>query len=225
MSTDRVTVGSSAHSDQTTLAGIEERLARIEGLLVPLAQVAEAAPGGVATLTDMFDGWATRDGRMDARILALQDLLTRLTAPQTLQMLERMLEQAENLPNMVATLTDIADNAAEASARAGMPVEALVQSAASALRGASRLATAPEVKAVFESGILAPKTLQALGQVAQAVGRAPERIRPLGLLGALRVSRDLSVQYALGFLMTVAQSLGGVIAAEQQARGLEARNV
>lgn len=199
---------------------VDARLSRIEALLGPLAQVAqwvEAAPAGVSTLTDIADEWAARDGHMDARMDALHDLLAKLADPGTLRMLTTMIEQAEQLPQMVATVVDIADAAAAEAARQGMPVESLVQAVGRALRGLSRLATAPEVQALFESGMLAPKTLRTLGRVASAVGDAGAHGRPIGLVGALRASRDLGVQRALGFMLSVAREFGRALGEEQPA--------
>lgn len=216
-------VGSDATAAR--LAAIDARLERLERMLAPVAELTAAIPGGTATVTDILDEWALQDGRVDERLRNLHKVLLQLSEPKTLGMLSEMIVQAQQLPQMVATIVDIGDDIAAESARNGVRVEAVVQSARRAIKGLSRLATAPEVTALFESGMLDPATLKTLGRVAAAVGEAQKSARPIGLLGAWRASRDAGVQRALGFMMAVAAEFGRAISDDDQPKRLEDGNV
>jgi len=80
---------------EAALARIEARLARLERALEPVETVAVQAPLLVATVTEMADASAARMGGVDARTHALADITERLTRPQTIATLNRLLEIAE----------------------------------------------------------------------------------------------------------------------------------
>lgn len=125
------------HSDAAlfaALARIEHRLTALESGAVRLAPVldrvaeAEAAfPGFVATAADTVDGWiagldATGSGA-DARVRAAGPLLERLSRPETVARLERLLERLD----VVAFLADSAVFQPPAVSVISLAGEALVE--------------------------------------------------------------------------------------------------
>jgi hypothetical protein len=120
-----------------------------------------------------------------------------------------LVELTEQVKPAVATFTDIVDETMARAAADGMEIERLVESTKNALLRLAQLATAREVQALLDSGMLDPAALSTLGLAARAVADASEHPpRRVGMLGALRAARQPSVQRALGFLITVAENLG-----------------
>ncbi len=120
-----------------------------------------------------------------------------------------MVELSEQAKPAVATFTDILDETMARAASEGMEIERLVESSKNAILKLAQLATAREVQALLDSGMLDPAALSTLGMTARAVADASMEPAPrMGMLGALRAARQPSVQRALGFLMRVAENVG-----------------
>ncbi|MGB8332555.1 MAG: DUF1641 domain-containing protein, partial [Polyangiales bacterium] len=193
----------------STLQRIEARLARLEQALEPLTKATDAAPALTSTAVDIIDDWATQVGDLDARMRSMSELLERLTRPEALAPLMVFVEMTEQAKPALATFTDIVDEMMARAAADGMEIERLVESTKNALLRLAQLATAREVQALLDSGMLDPATLSTLGLAARAVADASERpVKRVGMFGALRAARQPSVQRALGFLITVAENLG-----------------
>ncbi len=208
-STGSTTPGETRSDLEATLRRIEARLERLEQTLEPIAQAVTAAPDLTSTAVDVIDDWANQHGDLDARLRTLSELFERLTRPETLAPLMTFVELTEQVKPAVATITDIIDEAMAQAAAEGMEIERLVESTKNALLRLAQLATAHEVQALLDSGMLDPRALSTLGLTARAVADASERpaVR-VGMLGALRAARQPSVQRALGFLISVAENLG-----------------
>jgi len=203
------TPGETGSDLQITLRRIEARLERLEQTFEPLAQAVTAAPDLTSTAVDVIDEWANQHGDLDARLRTLSELFERLTRPETLTPLMTFVELTEHVKPAVATFTDIVDETMARAAADGMEIERLVESTKNALLRLAQLATAREVQALLDSGMLDPAALSTLGLAARAVADASEHPPPrVGMLGALRATRQPSVQRALGFLITVAENLG-----------------
>ncbi len=98
-------------SPPDTLERIEARLARIEAMMTPLAQVAAQLPQTAAVATDALDEWAQQDGQLDARLAELTKLAMRVSEPATVRRLRAMLDHLDALPDLVATGMDVIDEA------------------------------------------------------------------------------------------------------------------
>jgi len=94
-----------------TLERIEARLARIEAMMTPLAQVAAQLPQTAAVATDALDEWAQQDGQLDARLAEVTKLAMRASEPTTLRRLRAMLDHVDALPDLMATGMDVLDEA------------------------------------------------------------------------------------------------------------------
>jgi uncharacterized protein YjgD (DUF1641 family) len=208
-STGTTSPGETGGDLASTLRRIEARLERLEQTLEPLAKATAAAPALTATAVDVIDGWANQVGDLDARMQSLSELLERLTRPEALAPLLTFVEMTEQAKPAVATFTDIVDEMMARAAADGMEIERLVESTKNALLRLAQLATAREVQALLDSGMLDPAALSTLGLAARAVADASEQpAKRVGMFGALRAAGQPSVQRALGFLITVAENLG-----------------
>lgn len=118
------------------------------------------------------------------------------------------------LPALAGMAVDVLDEAMARAAADGVELERLVEATRNAVLGLARLATAPEVKAVLDSGMFDPGALSTLGLAARAVADASAQPpRRAGILGAMMAARQPSVQRALGLLITVAENLGASLEA------------
>jgi uncharacterized protein YjgD (DUF1641 family) len=194
---------------EATLSRIEARLERLERALDPITEATTAAPAFTSTAVDVIDDWANQHGDLDERLRTLSELLERMTRPEALAPLMMMVELTENAKPAVATVTDIVDETMARAAENGMEIERLVESSKNAVLKLAQLATAREVQALLDSGMLDPAALSTLGMTARAVADASEEPAPrVGLFGALRAAGQPSVQRALGFLIRVAENVG-----------------
>lgn len=208
-STGSTTPGENRSELEATLRRIEARLERLEQAIEPLTEVTAAAPALTSTAVDVLDDWANQHGDLDTRLRTLSELLERMTRPEALAPLMMMVELSEQAKPAVATITDILDETMARAASEGMEVERLVESSKNAILKLAQLATAREVQALLDSGMLDPAALSTLGMTARAVADASMEPAPrMGMLGALRAARQPSVQRALGFLMRVAENVG-----------------
>ncbi len=203
------TPGETGFDLETTLRRIEARLARLEQTLDPIHKATTAAPALTSTAVDVLDDWANQHGDLDERLRTLSELLERITRPEALAPLMMVVELTENAKPAVATITDIIDETMARAAADGMEIERLVESSKNAVLKLAQLATAREVQALLDSGMLDPAALSTLGMTARAVADASEEPAPrVGLFGAIRAAGQPSVQRALGFLIRVAENLG-----------------
>jgi uncharacterized protein YjgD (DUF1641 family) len=203
------TPGETRSDLEATLRRIETRLERLEQALDPITQATAAAPAFTSTAVDVIDDWANQHGDLDERLRTLSELLERMTRPEALAPLMLMVELSEQAKPTIATVTDIVDETMARAAAEGMEIERLVESSKNAVLKLAQLATAREVQALLDSGMLDPAALSTLGMTARAVADASDEPAPrIGLFGALRASQQPSVQRALGFLLRVAEKLG-----------------
>ena len=203
------TPGESGSDLESTLRRIETRLERLERTLDPITAATAAAPALTSTAVDVLDDWAHQHGDLDERLRTLSELLERMTRPEALAPLMMMVELSEQAKPAIATVTDIVDETMARAAAEGMEIERLVESSKNAVLKLAQLATAREVQALLDSGMLDPAALSTLGMTARAVADASDEPAPeVGMFGALRAARQPSVKRALGFLIRVAEKLG-----------------
>ncbi|MCA9657250.1 MAG: DUF1641 domain-containing protein [Myxococcales bacterium] len=171
-----------------TLSRIEARLERIEERLSRLDAVTEQLPGVAATAGDIFDEWATNDGRADQRLRALAALVEKLTRPEVLATLDQAVTMAEAVPGVVATGVDTFDELVREASAQGIDVDR-------SLVGLVRL----------------------LGHADRALAHARQaQPRRLGAFGLLRALREPGVQRAMGFLLDLAGGLGEAMIREDE---------
>ena len=203
------TPGETGPDLESALRRIEARLERIERVLDPIAEATTAAPAITSTAVDVIDDWANQHGDLDTRLRTLSELLERITRPEALATLMMVVELTENAKPAIATFTDVIDETMARAAADGMEIERLVEASKNAVLKLAQLATAREVQALLDSGMLDPAALSTLGMTARAVADASAEPAPrMGLFGALRAASQPSVQRALGFLIRVAENVG-----------------
>lgn len=144
---------------------------------------------------------------------ALQSLDERTRAiADVAEGLRPLIAVARQSPGFVAVLMDSFDEAMRVAHDKGIDVErGLLNGAEAALRfGATMDAErVRELDALLKSGVLAPSTLQIIGQLGSALTEtAAVPPPPTGVLGLLKAFGQPDVQRALGFLVTFAERFG-----------------
>jgi len=126
---------------------------------------------------------------------------------------------AQQVPNLVATAVDVIDNKICDSQNGGFDLDARIAAAGelvsrltdpSTMRGIARLLDLlPRVEPLFESGILAPETVEVISKVGQALAQTrSEKSGEAGLFGAWRATRKPEVRRALDFTLRMATHFG-----------------
>lgn len=196
-----------------------ERMERIEGKLARVEALADQVPAAVATAADVVDGLyrdaahagVDGDERLKLGLVALE----RLTAPESLRAITGLTAQLSTLdqlarqaPGFAAMTVDMVDELYAAVGRQGINLEETARQGLVAFRNFVALLQSDEVRALIDSGVLDPKTLQVMGAAANALvctQREPRRAGPLTLLRALF---DRNIQRSLGFALGFAERFG-----------------
>ncbi|MFQ3660921.1 MAG: DUF1641 domain-containing protein [Chloroflexaceae bacterium] len=226
MHTNGVTLVEPAPADAPQLAGMMhallERMERIEQKLARVEALAGQAPMALAVATDTFDSLyregaqagVDADERLKLGLIALE----RLTTPENLRAIAGLAGQLAILdqftrqaPGLMAMTVDMIDELYAAIGRQGINLEETAREGLVAFRNFVALLHSDEVRALLDSGVIDPRTLQVIGAAADALVRTqrePSRAGPLTLLRAL-FDRDIqrSLGFALGFAARFGQNL------------------
>jgi len=230
---------STTGADERVIAALERveaRLERLEQRLDGASKLAEAAPGAIAMAGDTFDSavasLARRGVDVDARLQAALALLERVSAPETLANLERLLDVAESLPGLAAAAGDTLDGIVGRLADRGVDVDERLH----ILACVSERLTAPEALSavskmlenidslvqVLDSGIFEECAIATVGCAAKALAEIrAEGIHPVGVVGAMRALSDPGVQRSLGVAVEFGRRFGSAM--EEEARRCDGR--
>lgn len=186
-------------SDATALLiKMSEKIDRMERQLQALEPVITQSPGMIGMIADTSDQLYTNAARqgidLELRLKNGLSVLEKLTQPNTIAAVNQLIGAAPQAPGMLAMAMDSIDDLFAMAKRDGFDIEDLGRNSINAL------------KTLIDSGMLDPKPLAILGQVAASLQEStPQRIGPMGLMKALS---DPEVQLALGFFVSVAKQLG-----------------
>jgi hypothetical protein len=193
----------------SNLARIETRLEHIERMLARFEAMAAQAPGLVGMASDIADEWATRDGRVDARLTEVLELLKRVTRPEALQSLQTLVQQLEAVPGLFAMLGDMLDAFAQEAQAGGADLHIATEHLFETFRALVKLLGRPEIGELLRSGVLSSGAVRSMNMAARAFAEAGTHSgERLGLFGAFSKTRDPDVQRALAFLLNTAKTLG-----------------
>lgn len=216
-------VGGTAMIDASHVAGLMsqmlERMDRLEGKLARVEALADQLPAAMATAADVVDGLYRDAGRAgidgDERLKLGLVAIERLSAPESLRAITGLTAQlgtldqlARQAPGFAAMTVDMVDELYAAVGRQGINLEETAKQGLVAFRNFVTLLQSEEVRALIDSGMLDPKTLQVMGAAANALvctQREPRRAGPLTLLRALF---DRNIQRSLGFALGFAERFG-----------------
>lgn len=222
-----------AHLDR-----LEDRLDRMEARLdavgAPVERLVQQAPAALAMVADAADGLAARigPGDLDARLAAVARTVERVTHPDTLRVLDLLLDRSDRIeaavalldqaPGAVAMVADSLDQMADRVAATGVPLHERVDvllGAAERLSSPAALAVLTvvterleEVKSLLGSEVLDPEAVRVVGLAGRALveSRACD-CGPVGPMGALGALREAPVQRALGFAVAFARQFGAAL--------------
>lgn len=205
------------------LERLERRLDRIESRLDRVSSLIDHAPPLVGMLADTADGFAARAADrgvdVDARLRDALTLVERLTAPETVALLDRALTVAGSAPALMATVTDTLDSLVARAGEAGIDVDArlrVLAAVAERLTSPTALAAVREVldridvvQRLLDSGVLAEAPVAVVERAALSMAQTcAEHPAPIGPWAAMRAMREPGVQRTLGFALRFARRFG-----------------
>ncbi len=175
--------------------------------------VADRIPGLLSMAGDIVDDGCCQaaDNGIDipARLTAVAGLVEKLTRPGTVEQLEQLLELSERLPGLAAMGVDMLDEGYQRAAERGVDWSALNEHGLEMLTALTKLLTSDEFKALMQSGVLDPCTIQVVAKAGEAmVDSNREAVKPAGILSLLRGMGDRDRQKALGFLLSFSKHFG-----------------
>ena len=205
------------------LSGLLERIDQLEDLI----NVTGQAPGMVAMMTDVADEQyrlAAESGiDIEARMKAGLVLVEKLTTPQSMTVLSKLVDQMDTLdqavgvleqaPGMVAMGVDMADDMVRSAGELGFDVDQFTTQGLQALIKFSTLVASDDFDAIIESGILDADAVTIIGDMGNTLAQCKQDPpQPMGIFGLMRAMRDPNAQIALGFLANFANRFGARIA-------------
>ncbi len=184
-----------------------------------LADLSQQAPGMIAMTTDMVDevmAQTTRNGiDLQERLQLTLQLVERLTAPQTMKVVSKLLDNIgtleavlEQAPGMVGMAVDLADELYSNALQQGVDLELLARQGMNAGGRFVELLQSKEVQSLMQSGVLDPKALDVLGCAANALIESQNQPKSMGLFAVLMAGNDPDIKRALGFGLTFAKYFG-----------------
>lgn len=199
-----------------------------------MLSVAGDIPHLIAIAADFFDAvcrQASQDGiDIEQRATSLVKLLVRVTEPDKMRAIERLVSRLpkleegsallEELPNLIATAVDVFDDWAATQKAQGIDLEQSVRQglhAALYLGGHIRKKELDRIGFLLKSEVLSADsvaTVSLAGSALSSCHQGPcehpvaKRVGFFGLLGAMR---DPNTQRALSFALQFARCFGGVL--------------
>lgn len=153
-------------------------------------------------------------------------LVDRLSDPKTIEQLVLLLDKLETVGYLVNMLESFLSRGPELADSVNELIQVLreglrtpefisrAEVALNALRRMQELLDSPQVRSLFESGVLDPHAVSLVGKVARALTRAAASAhdptvmqKRVGLLGLMRALSDPEVQPALNFVLSLARNL------------------
>lgn len=206
-------------SAPATSAALVRLLDRADLLADAVDRLAEL-PHLTAMSADMVDGFIRArqaDGvDMHATLRGLGELAKALTRPETMAAARKLSERlpelaklAEDGPKLLAMAMDAFDEISFRAAQQGFDVDAAIKSFLTMGVRITEVLDSPQFKALLESDVLAPETLEIIGRAGRALTeQSSAACGRTGVFGALGATRDEDIQRALYFAIGFAQRFG-----------------
>ncbi|TWT61687.1 DUF1641 domain-containing protein [Rubinisphaera italica] len=214
-----------------SLSRLVGRAKDVEHLVERAMQANNAADGLLATVADVIDEQCEKINQsgtsVEERIGSLASLLLKVTEPETVSALSRLvdrlpqLEEASRLldevPNLLAIATDVIDEYAANLKSHGVELEKSISQGLHALLWLGCRVSEEELERLgflLRSDVLDPHALDVVGHAATSLAncqretceqKTAERI---GVLGLLKSLRDPNMQRTLGFGIRFAKCFG-----------------
>lgn len=202
---------------------IDARIARLEAQ-PPAASIPAELESIGAMLADIVDdrirGLQAEGLDIDQTGQGLAALAKAAARPEVLGAAERLTNKlpelaklAEDGPKLAAMVADTFDDLAVRAARQGFDLDRAIGSLLSVGLELSRVLESPQFRALFDSGVLAPETLEIVGRAGRALSeQSGSECGRTSLFGAVGASSNPDVQRALHFLIGVARRFGSEMA-------------
>ncbi|HID51621.1 MAG TPA: DUF1641 domain-containing protein, partial [Anaerolineae bacterium] len=173
--------------------------------------LAQEAPAMMSMVADMADdAYREAAGRgvdIDARLRAGLAMAEKLTAPEMIEQLDKLINMAVQGPDVMSMMADIADDTYREMADNGVDLEERARAGWQMVVKATEPSTMKRLDHMFdtllmaEEGVLSPEAVAMVGMTARALVAARQQpAQKVGLWGMLTALRDPQLQEAVGFL-------------------------
>lgn len=180
-----------------TIQALNRLLDRVESLekgLSLLEESIQSVPGAISTVVETMDEYALEAMEqgvdIEERMNLIGQILTKLSHPNHLRVLNEFLDTAPNILPMLQALKDLPGIFA-------LTVDTI-----------DELYDKGEITAIIDSGVFDPAALNTVGMLGKSLVESRKNSKPIGLLGLLGALRDPAVQSSLGFLIGFAKAFG-----------------
>lgn len=209
-----------------------ERLDRMERRMDTMMEMTQQAPMMLAMMTDTVDDTfrqASMKGiDIEGRIKNLLDMMEKLTADDTAEVLTSLLSRSDQLkqtleffdqgPHFIAMVTDMMDELAKAVQSSGIDIHITLKQFYRSFQRFALLVNSGEFEAFLDSGVLGAEAVHMVGTLGKALEQSnSEPPSSVGLFGMLGVMGDKDVQRAMGFLTKVLKHFGKALPNENRA--------
>jgi uncharacterized protein YjgD (DUF1641 family) len=209
------------------LSGLLDRMDQLEELV----RLTDQLPGAVAMAADIVDDtYATAAAAgvdVEARTKAGLALAEKLTAPQNMATLTKLVDQMDKVdtavgmldqaPGMMAMGMDITDDIMARAMESGLDVDKFTTQGLSALIKFSSLVASDEFDELVFSGILDTETIAIVSDVGETLVECKkDPPRRLSIFGLARELNDPDAKVAMGFLANFAKHFGHRICEERR---------
>mgnify|MGYP001813780932 FL=1 len=221
-------------SDPETAESLSRLIGRakdVEHLIERAVYANNAADGLFATVADVIDEQCEKINQsgtsVDERLGSLVNLFLKVTEPETVSALSRLidrlpqLEEASRLldevPNLLAVVTDLVDEFAANLKSQGVELEKSISQGLHALLWLGCRVSEDELERLgylLRSDVLDPNALEVVGHAATSLARCQRETCEqrtsdrIGLIGLLKALRDPNLQRTVGFGVRFAKCFG-----------------
>lgn len=237
MSEDKIR-GVEADDTGPSLEEVAARLDRIEAALekiVGIIDEGQALPGMAAMMVDVADEYVATAAAagidVDERVRQVMRVSMKVTDPMVLTTLERVLDRfeefsglvdlLEGVPASLAAVVDVVDDFVERAQEAGIDMIDMPRQLGESVLHLGRLVGSSEWKALLESGLLGPESLDLLARVGESLEESRQyEVKSVGPFGLFSALRDDDVGQTMGFALRFAGRFGRRIRGERKQKRL-----
>ncbi|OQY99271.1 MAG: hypothetical protein B6D35_09755 [Candidatus Brocadia sp. UTAMX2] len=214
------------HKIMELLTPLSVRIDSLERSLSTIDAFIKKLPAMLAITTDIADEFyrnAAASGiDIEERLKKSASLLVQLTDPKkidalshfmnTLDTMTPLLKQFEKVPDILAMIVDSLDELCKGTERSGIDFERIMRQGKDAVAQLNELIKSDGLKALMNSGILNPKSVNIVAQAGCVLAECKEdRPKKMGIVGLIKAFGNGDIQCALGFLINFCKRFGRLL--------------
>ncbi|HQU31020.1 MAG: DUF1641 domain-containing protein [Planctomycetia bacterium] len=208
------------------LTRLFRRIDSLERSFANFEDIVKKLPVMMAITTDSIDEYysnAVKSGiDIEERCKRAVEMLIQITDPKRIDTLSQLiknidtltllLNQVGRIPDTLAVIVDSFDELCKNAECSGIDFDQIVKQGKDAAALLNGFLKSDELKALMNSGILNPKTINIVAQAGCALAECKEdRPGKLGIIGLIKALGNCDLQCALGFLVNFGKRFGRLL--------------